>query len=194
MADSTLHAALMAWLRRTPIQGSAPGDADDPAVVDAFLGEYLARNEAHQREGIEQLVRAIGSADRAAITARVETGLAATRAFLTPEDPGERRARAGLLFIESYRELPLLAWPRLLLDTVCELEEQLLLFRNRHARMVERTIGRRVGTGGSSGVEYLDQTASYRVFPELWQVRSCLLPRQALPALRGSGRYSFAVQ
>ena len=73
-----------------------------------------------------------------------------------------------------------------------ELEEQLLLFRNRHARMVERTIGRRVGTGGSSGVEYLDKTTSYRVFPELWAVRTALLPREHLPPLAQPERYGFA--
>jgi tryptophan 2,3-dioxygenase len=119
----------------------------------------------------------------------VEAGLAASHAFLHPDDPTERRARAGLLFIESYRELPLLAWPRLLLDTVVELEEQLLLWRNRHARMVERIIGRRVGTGGSAGVEYLDKTAGARIFGELWTVRTLLLPRQRVPAPQDAAYY-----
>jgi tryptophan 2,3-dioxygenase len=103
-----------------------------------------------------------------------------------------RRVRAGLLFIESYRDLPLLAWPRLLVDSVVELEEQLVLWRTRHARMVERTIGRRIGTGGSSGVDYLDQTARYRIFPELWAVRTLLLPREWLPPLEDRGTYGFA--
>ena len=70
-----------------------------------------------------------------------------------PEDQRteRRRVRAALIFIESYREQPLLSWPRALLDAVVELEEQLILWRTRHARMVERIIGRRVGTGGSAG-------------------------------------------
>jgi tryptophan 2,3-dioxygenase len=68
----------------------------------------------------------------------------------------------------------------------------MVLFRHRHARMAERTIGRRLGSGGSSGVEYLDQTTAYRIFPELWSVRSCLLPRDRLPELTGAGRYHFA--
>lgn len=192
LVETTVHDALSAWLKRTPIQGSVPGAAGDEAVVTAFLEDYLARVEAHQLEGAEHLVRALGESDREAIFARIRAGLDATRAFLFPDDVAERRARAGLLYIESYRELPLLAWPRLLLDTVCELEEQLLLFRNRHARMVERTIGRRVGTGGSSGVDYLDATAAYRVFPELWAVRSCLLPRARLPPATGTEQYGFA--
>jgi tryptophan 2,3-dioxygenase len=190
--ETTIRDALIRWLARTPIQGSAPGDPDDAATVDAFVAAYLARADAHQRAGIESLAGTLGEAERMRITERVEAGLAASHAFLHPDDPTERRARAGLLFIESYRELPLLAWPRLLLDTVVELEEQLLLWRNRHARMVERTIGRRVGTGGSSGVDYLDKTTQQRIFPELWAVRSALLPRAALPPLVASEKYGFA--
>lgn len=192
MAETSLRDALISWLGRTPIMGSSPGAAGDEAVVDAFLKAYLERVEAHQREGGEQLVKVLGGTDADKIHARVEMALGGVRGFLLPEGAEERRARAALLFIESYRHLPLLAWPRLLLDTVVELEEQMVLFRHRHARMVERTIGRRVGSGGSSGVEYLDQTTAYRIFPELWNVRSCLLPRERLPALTGEGRYAFA--
>ncbi len=190
--ETTLREALIRWLARTPIQGSSPGDAGDAAAVDAFVEAYMARAEAHQRAAMERVVDSLGEAERARISERVEMGLAATRAFLHADDPTERRARAGLLFIESYRELPLLAWPRLLLDTVVELEEQLLLWRHRHARMVERTIGRRVGTGGSAGVEYLDKTTQQRIFPELWAVRSALVSRDALPPLLAPEKYGFA--
>jgi tryptophan 2,3-dioxygenase len=190
--EVTLRGALGAWLQRTPIHGSRPGDAGDEAVIDRFLGDYLARVAAHQAEGVEQLVAALGEGQRSRIQERVSQAVKATEEFLLQSERGTRRARAGLLFVESYRELPLLAWPRLLLDTVVELEEQLLLFRNRHARMVERTIGRRVGTGGSSGVEYLDQTTAARIFPELWAVRAALLPRAKLPPLHRPEFYGFA--
>ena len=95
------------------------------------------------------------------------------------------------MFIESYRELPLLSWPRLLLDLVIETEEGLVLFRHRHARMVERTIGRRVGTGGSGGVDYLDRTGQYRVFRDLWAIRTVLLPRSMVPTLENAHFYGF---
>lgn len=190
--ETTLRDALIRWLARTPIQGSSPGDEGDDAAVDAFLEAYLGKAEAHQRAGVDALAGTLGEDERARISERVEAGLQGSRDFLLPEDRTARRARAALLFIESYRELPLLAWPRLLLDTVVELEEQLLLWRNRHARMVERTIGRRVGTGGSSGVDYLDKTTQQRIFPELWAVRTALLPRNQLPPLTAAERYGFA--
>ncbi len=192
IAETHLREALLAWLGRTPIMGSSPGDPGDAEVVARFLLEYYARVERHQREGADQLITVLDGVDADKIRGRVEGSLAAVREFLLPSDPVSRRARAALVFIESYRHLPLLAWPRLLLDTCVELEEQTVLFRHRHARMVERTIGRRVGSGGSAGVEYLDQTTAYRVFPELWNVRTCLLPRDRIPPIAGEEKYHFA--
>jgi len=98
------------------------------------------------------------------------------------------------VFVESYRDLPLLAWPRALIDRLVALEQSVIVWRGRHARMVERVIGRRIGTGGSSGVDYLDGTATYRVFQELWTVRTLLLPRERLPRLEGREQYGFAGQ
>ena len=73
-----------------------------------------------------------------------------------------------------------------------ETEQAILIFRQRHARMVERIIGRRVGTGGSSGVDYLDATAvAYRVFKDLWSARTYLLRRDALPPLADPSFYDF---
>lgn len=70
-----------------------------------------------------------------------------------------------------------------LLDMCLAFEETVLLWRTYHARMVERMIGRRVGTGGSSGVDYLDATTTYRVFTDLWAVRTILLQSSAAPSL-----------
>ena len=109
-----------------------------------------------------------------------------------PDRARRKRIRAAGLFIESYRELPLLSWPRLLLDAVVEVEEQLVLWRARHARMVERMIGRRVGTGGSGGVDYLDRTADYRIFRDLWAIRTVLLPKDLVPPLQNATLYGFS--
>ena len=62
----------------------------------------------------------------------------------------------------------------LLLETLIEFDERFLLWRGRHVRMVERMIGQRPGTGGSSGAQYLEGTLGYRFFPELWEVRTYL--------------------
>jgi tryptophan 2,3-dioxygenase len=112
------------------------------------------------------------------------------------ERPAERRAfrrlRASILFIESNRELPLLSWPGEILDALIQAEQAMIVFRQRHARMVERVIGRRVGTGGSDGVDYLDRTAlGYRVFKEIWAARTVLLAPERVPDTRHADYYGL---
>ncbi len=59
---------------------------------------------------------------------------------------------------------------------LCELfvdfDEGLQEWRYRHVKMVERTIGNKMGTGGSDGVSYLRSTLHQRIFPDLWEIRS----------------------
>jgi len=61
-----------------------------------------------------------------------------------------------------------------LLESLVDLDQQFSLWRYRHVAMVERMIGSRIGTGGSSGVKYLSSTLSKRFFPELWSMRNKL--------------------
>lgn len=195
----TLHESIGDWLYRTPIQGSAPEDADDEDTVNRFIDSYLAAQALELDDAMGHAVGAApGEADRRRLEGRYAQEKLNARAFLTAQDaaPEQRRRwsriRAALLFIESYRELPLLAWPREVLDGIVELEQAFVIFRQRHARMVERVVGRRTGTGGSAGVDYLDQTAlRYRVFRDLWAVRTLLIQRSALPPLEHPEVYDF---
>jgi tryptophan 2,3-dioxygenase len=61
-----------------------------------------------------------------------------------------------------------------LLETLVEFDELLIVWRFRHVQMVERVIGGKPGTGGSSGAEYLRGTTGNRIFPELWDARTLL--------------------
>jgi len=62
----------------------------------------------------------------------------------------------------------------LLCEAFLEYDELMLLWRTRHVRMVERTIGMKQGTGGSEGAGYLHRTLGTKFFPELWEVRTVL--------------------
>lgn len=200
----SLRDVLEDWLFRTPIDASTPDHDDDDARVSAFVAAFV---DAHAREAVARIERAqvqgARPVDVETLRERYAGELTSTRAFLTGEDdPGadpaekrrRRRVRAALVFVESYRELPLLAWPREVIDSILEIEEQLVIFRQRHARMVERVIGRRTGTGGSSGVDYLDKTAvTYRVFRNVWAVRTVLLREGVLPPLAHADFYGFRV-
>jgi tryptophan 2,3-dioxygenase len=57
-------------------------------------------------------------------------------------------------------------------ERMVDLDEGFQEWRYRHVKMVERTIGERVGTGGSPGASYLRTTLSKPFFPDLWTVRS----------------------
>jgi tryptophan 2,3-dioxygenase len=131
-----------------------------------------------------------GTSDIEKVTKRFNSAHESAISFLVPEG-NISRARASLLFIESYRELPLLAWPRKLIDAVVELEESMVKWRHSHARMVERIMGRRIGTGGTSGVDYLDKTSQYRVFKDLWAVRTILVKSDKRPELIKPDFYGF---
>ena len=61
-----------------------------------------------------------------------------------------------------------------MLESLVDFDQQFTLWRYRHVAMVERMIGARTGTGGSSGVKYLSSTLSKKFFPELWSLRSLL--------------------
>jgi tryptophan 2,3-dioxygenase len=82
--------------------------------------------------------------------------------------------RRGVTVSELYgkgdRDPELLELAEALLDH----DEGFRLWRLRHVQMVERQIGDKPGTGGSTGVRYLQSTLSKRFFPELWEVRSHL--------------------
>jgi aminocarboxymuconate-semialdehyde decarboxylase len=59
-------------------------------------------------------------------------------------------------------------------ERLTEFDELVVGWRLRHIQMVERTIGIRMGTGGSSGSSYLKLTLDKKFFPELWEARTYL--------------------
>ncbi len=88
------------------------------------------------------------------------------------------------LFIHLYRDQPMLQLPFRYLTLLVDIDENMTTWRSRHALMVQRMLGRRIGTGGSSGHDYLNQTTQKnRVFLDLYALSTFLLPRSALPVL-----------
>jgi len=93
-------------------------------------------------------------------------------------------ASRAALFIMLYRGYPLLQQPFQLLNCLLEIDEQLSSWRYRHMNMVHRMIGTRIGTGGSSGKDYLKAAADkHYIFREIAQLNSFLIERRKLPAL-----------
>jgi tryptophan 2,3-dioxygenase len=105
-------------------------------------------------------------------------------------EQGTRRLSYGAfmaaLFINLYRDEPILHMPYLVLTAIVDIDEAFTMWRERHALMAHRMLGRLTGTAGS-GYDYLDQTAhSYAPFKDLFDVATYLLPRASLPRLPDS--------
>ncbi len=93
-------------------------------------------------------------------------------------------ATIAALLINLYRDQPILNIPFQLLTELMVIDESLTTWRYRHAQMVMRMIGNKIGTGGSSGHSYLSQTAErHKIFKDLHNISSLLIPRSALPDL-----------
>jgi tryptophan 2,3-dioxygenase len=75
------------------------------------------------------------------------------------------------ILIEAYRKK---AATSELCERLVDLDEGLQEWRYRHVKMVERTIGAKMGTGGSAGAAYLMATLNRPIFPDLWAIRSKL--------------------
>lgn len=69
---------------------------------------------------------------------------------------------------ERYWELYQLA------EKLVDIDDAMAAWRHRHVQTVERVIGGKMGTGGTSGVGYLQSTLGKRAFPELWSLRTAL--------------------
>ncbi len=94
------------------------------------------------------------------------------------------KSTLAALFINLYRDEPILHLPFRLLTYLVDIDELFTTWRYKHALMVHRMIGAKVGTGGSSGHYYLMQTAEkHKVFKDLFDLSTYLIPRSALPEL-----------
>lgn len=95
-----------------------------------------------------------------------------------------QRAMLGALFISLYQEEPVFNLPFQVLTCLTEIDENLTIWRYKHAMMVQRMLGTKIGTGGSSGHDYLKRTTEKnRIFTDLFHMATFLVPKSSLPLL-----------
>ena len=94
--------------------------------------------------------------------------LAKEQAIVKNSDDVSESERFNAL-LDLYRTQPEVG---ILLELMTDFDEGMQEWRYRHVKMVQRTIGTRKGTGGSSGAEYLKTTLFHPVFPDLWEIRT----------------------
>jgi len=181
--SESLFDLVQAWLARTPfldLEGYSFWDEYRAAVKNmlayerAIISGHPTLSDDAKADQLEQL----------ASTEKSFAGL-----FGDSEGAGKGRrlsirATRAALFIMLYRDYPALQLLHKLLVRLQDTDELFTTWRQRHAIMAHRMIGRKVGTGGSSGHRYLRAAAEkHRVFSELFDLSSYLIPRSALPKL-----------
>lgn len=94
------------------------------------------------------------------------------------------KATIAALLIQLYGNEPILQLPCRLINVITEMDELLTNWRYRHAQMVMRMLGKKSGTGGSSGYEYLmDTVKKHQIFLDFHNISTLLIPRSELPEL-----------
>jgi tryptophan 2,3-dioxygenase len=186
-AAPSLFALVERWLERTPFL-ETPGFAfwaSYGRAVDAMLAGDRRTIESNPTLSDDDKTREIAALDRTALSFAAVLD-EATHQTLVAE--GQRRlswrATKAALFIHLYRDQPILHLPFQFLTTLVDVDELLATWRYRHALMVHRMIGTKIGTGGSSGHQYLLGTVERnKVFGDLYNLSTFLISRSALPPL-----------
>ena len=170
------------WLARTPFV-ELSGYAFSTAYREAVIRSLMADSEQLRATA------GLSEAQREAETGAIAAALNRFNAIFAPQSDNAlwRMSFAAVqaaLFIIVYRDEPVLQLPFRLLAALMDIEETMALWRYRHALMVRRMIGVKIGTGGSSGHDYLRQTSErHQIFSDLFQLSSYLIPRSLLPPL-----------
>lgn len=94
------------------------------------------------------------------------------------------KATMSALLIHLYRDEPILHLPYRFLRSLLEIDHLISTWRFRHAQMVEKMLGQKIGTGGSSGSTYLQKTIEQnKIFTDLANISTLMIPRSHLPDL-----------
>ena len=140
--------------------------ARNPAALDRYPADSTARKRLERRieeptlwDAFLRYLAGSGHAVPAEALARDVTRAVEESPALHP------------LLLQVYRSDP---EARTVCERMVDLDEGVQEWRYRHVKMVERTIGTKSGTGGSSGVEYLRATLFQPLFPDLWAIRAAL--------------------
>jgi tryptophan 2,3-dioxygenase len=183
----SLFESLQSWLERTPFLQTTDFDfwaSYKTAVTDSFNFEAKMLDDNKFLSAAEKEVHKN-------VMLRMQDSFKSLfdeSEFDKQRTSGEWRlshkAALAALLIQLYRDEPVFQLPFRLLTSVLDLDATLTQWRYRHALMAQRMLGRRVGTGGSSGSEYLKQaTEQHRVFTDFYRLTTFFIPRSKLPQL-----------
>ncbi len=186
-SQSSLLEVTEQWLERLPFLNFE--DFDFWKEYESAVERMLERDRkiVEDNPTLPEVVRKHQLTELEATAARFAAILDADKFKSLTESGDFQLSHSALLaavFINLYRDEPMLQLPYRYLTCLVEVDELLTSWRSRHAIMVHRMLGAKIGTGGSSGHEYLHRTTRQnRVFLDLFNISTFLIPRSDLPKL-----------
>ncbi|CAG0884888.1 unnamed protein product [Darwinula stevensoni] len=196
--DPSLATLVERWLERTPglkDQGGFDFWKKFKAIVEASLyrQKTAAEAEAEEKTKEEMLLEWRRSRDQYASIFDEDIHNALTKR-------GERRfslqALQGALMISFYRDVPRFNQPFQLLNLLMDIDSLITKWRYNHTMLVQRMIGsQQLGTGGSTGYQYLRSTLGdrYKVFIDLFNLSTFIIPRDSIPPLTPRMRKNLSI-
>lgn len=187
MQKPSLKEGLEKWLERTPFVSEGTFDfwqAYFQNVNTMFQDdmEMVRKNPRLTEEEKKQSLQRLEMSLSQFKTLESDTEFEKLRSVGTFEM--SRKAILSALFILIYSDEPILHNPHQIMDHLQDLDESITQWRSRHALMAHRMIGTKIGTGGSSGADYLQKTVSQqKLFSDFFNLSTFLIPRSKIPKL-----------
>jgi tryptophan 2,3-dioxygenase len=187
LTEPSLLDLVIRWLERTP--GLSAEDFNFwtkyEQAVDNWLGvEFF-------QPAMKETNAELRKAKMTAYEKQKETfdSVISDELYNSAKERGEHRlthkAFQGAMMISLYRDQQRFHHPFQILTSLMDIDSLFTKWRYNHVMMVQRMIGSKFGTGGSSGYQYLRATVGdrYKVFLDLFNLSTFLIPRQFIPEL-----------
>ena len=184
--NASLFNLVEKWLERIPFLNMDGFDFTkkyEDAVNDMLENEISGINSAKLTEDDRALrIRMID--ENRKYFERVLSETEHEKAVSNGETKLSHKATMSALLINLYRDEPILHSPYQFLRSLVELDHKIASWRFRHVQMVEKMLGLKIGTGGSSGQGYLKKTVDkHKLFTDLANISTLMISRTYLPAL-----------
>ncbi|MDX9730914.1 MAG: tryptophan 2,3-dioxygenase family protein [Bdellovibrionales bacterium] len=184
--ESSLFDLVDAWLARTPFLETSDFE------FKRLYGDAVRTMLESDRESVLRFVKTDEDRERnlkqIEETKLVFESLLDENRYRELQEKGtfrlQHKAIQAALLILLYRDQPIFNLPFQLLTKLQDMDELMTTWRYRHALMAHRMLGAKIGTGGSSGHQYLKAaTDHHRVFSDFFNLATFLIPRSSLPEL-----------
>lgn len=186
-AQPSLFTLIEKWLERTPFlesNGFNFWQSYRAAVENVFEAEktIVQNNKYLTKEAIDANLKGIEA------NLKIFSAIFDDSKYKELQSQGffrmSLKALQASLFIFLYRDQPALFLPFKFLTGLTQIDENFTTWRHRHALMAHRMLGKKIGTGGSSGHDYLAQAAEkHKIFTDFFNLTTFFIPKSIRPIL-----------